>query len=423
MLDADRARHFHRRFLLGRDLCHLHWCILAALAWSALSLALTARVEAGDTQGPDCPDPPRSACVFAAAERLARTMDPAGPQIVKVAVAKGESGDFESAHETLGVLPPGTAEHDDGLRRLSVAAAAKGMTSHQGSQLAAIENLRTREIARRESAIAYAQAGYLEEARHLLSKLTLPEDRASVLAEIALSAELSGETEVAETLFAEALSSVSQSQLAISGIGIALAKAKKFEEAVSLSERLAPGTALYALQIAIVASLLESNEVTRALDVIDAIDNPGIRKAARLRVVGFLVETGRDARAREILRTFPEGGRELTALLAYARALARRGDSEAALAMTANLDEAARSPVYYAITRRQIAEGDTATARISLERVANGRQRQDLMRLIALAEWEAGDSRRAFATASAIEPDLPRLSALLELAQSMSEKP
>jgi hypothetical protein len=62
-------------------------------------------------------------------------------------------------------------------------------------------------------------------------------------------------------------------------------------------------------------------------------------------------------------------------------------------------------------------------AKASLEQVTNGRQRQDLLRLIALAEASSGNPHQALTTALSIEPDRPRLAALLDLAKSLAQDP
>jgi tetratricopeptide (TPR) repeat protein len=279
--------------------------------------------------------------------------------------------------------------------------------------------LRVRELALRESAVAYAQGGYLDDAEKLLNRLTLPEDQAAVQAEIGLAAQKSGDATLAERSFEGALASISQSQVAMSSIGIALARAGRVDQALSVSQRLAPTTALYALQVSIVASLLEMNDAPRAMEVIGTIANSGIRKAARLRVLGFLVETGEDAAAEKLLTTFADGNQEQAARLAYARALARRGEDEAALAMVSDLRASARSPVHYAIARRLIDKGDLAGAKSVIPQVTNGRQRHDLQRLMALAEWAAGNAEKALATALSIEPEAPRLEAIIDLAGQM----
>ncbi len=91
--------------------------------------------------------------------------------------------------------------------------------------------------------------------------------------------------------------------------------------------------------------------------------------------------------------------------------------------MIEDLEPKSRSPVHYAIARRRIADGDLEGAKSSLEAVSNGRQRQDLLRLIALAEAEAGSRQRALETALSIDLDQPRLTALLDLAVSLAGTP
>ena len=137
----------------------------------------------------------------------------------------------------------------------------------------------------------------------------------------------------------------------------------------------------------------------------------------------FLLEAHRDTQADELAATFDDGMDDPKVKIAYSRALARRGDFGAAIAMIEGLDPSTRSPVHYAIAREQIAQQDLSGAKASLEQVTNGRQRQDLLRLIALAEASSGSPRQALATALSIEPDRPRLTALLDLAKSLAKDP
>jgi hypothetical protein len=58
-----------------------------------------------------------------------------------------------------------------------------------------------------------------------------------------------------------------------------------------------------------------------------------------------------------------------------------------------------------------------------LDAVSNGRQRQDLLRLIALDEAAAGSRRQALETVLSIDLDQPRLTALLDLAVSLAPAP
>jgi thioredoxin-like negative regulator of GroEL len=370
-----------------------------------------------------CLADPTAACIFALAEDLARLQTPPERHIVAVAVAWAKAGDFARAATVIDSLQPFAPSHDDALRRMASVAASQNRDETLASILAEIRNERTREQARAEAAVAFARAGHLDAAQSLLTTLSFPSDRATVLAEIGLAEERAGRSNEAMAAFSAAEEAITQGEVAKSALGTALARAGHIDRALAISETLVAGTPLYALQVAIVSSLLEADRIPQALDVIDGIPNAGIREAARLKILAFLLEAGRDGEADALAATFTDGMGSPRVLLAYARALARRGDDDGAIAMIGDLEPKSRSPVYYAIARRQIAEGDLAGARSSLDAVSNGRQRQDLLRLIALDEAAAGSRRQALETVLSIDLDQPRLTALLDLAVSLAPAP
>jgi hypothetical protein len=388
-----------------------------------VGLSLPSATAGAADQQAACQADPSAACVFALAEDLARRQIPPERHIVAVAVAWAQAADFERAAAVIAGLQPFSPSHEDALRRLAVVAASQGRERIVASILARIENERTEEQARAEAAVAFARAGHLEQTRTHLTALTFPSDRASVLAEIGLAEERAGRPEEAAAAFSEAQGTITQGEVDRSALGVALARAGHIDQALEIGETLVAGTPLYALQIAAMWSLLEADRIPRALAVIEEIPNAGIREAARLKILAFLLEAGRDAEADALAATFTDGMANPKVTLAFARALARRGDFEAAIAMVEDLEPKSRSPVHYAIARRQILEGNLDGARASLEAVSNGRQHQDLLRLIALAESSSGNRRQALATALSIDLDQPRLRALLDLAVSLAHDP
>jgi hypothetical protein len=396
---------------------------LAALLGLIAGLSVPGAQAATSELQAACLAEPSAACVFATAEELARRQTPPERHIVAVAVAWAETGDFQHAAAVIATLQPFSPSHEDALRRLSAVAARQGREQVLASLLAEIQNERTAEQARADAAVAYARAGHVEQARALLSGLSFPADRASVLAEIGLAEEKAGRPEQAETAFAAARASIEQGEVAMSTLGIALARAGHIDQALEVGKGLVAGTPLYALQVAVVSGLLDADRVSRALAVIEEIPNAGIREAARLKILAFLLEARRDTQADELAASFDDGMGDPKVKIAYSRALARRGDFGAAIAMIEGLDPSTRSPVHYAIARQQIAQQDLSGAKASLEQVTNGRQRQDLLRLIALAEASSGSPHQALATALSIEPDRPRLAALLDLAKSLAQDP
>ncbi len=396
---------------------------LRVILFLAVGLApLHGKPSAEETQAA-CLAEATADCVFTLAEDLAHRQTPPERHIVAVAVAWAKAGDYERAQTVISALQPFSPSHEDALRRMAVVAAEQDRTPTLTGILAQIRNERTEEQARAEAAVAYARAGHLDPARSLLSGLSFPSDRATVLAEIGLAEERAGRAEAAAAAFAAAEDAISQGDVAKSALGIALARAGHIDRAREIGKTLVAGTPLYALQVAIVSSLLDADRIPEALAVIDGIPNDGIREAARLRTLAFLLEAGRDDEADDLAASFADGMGNPRVRLAYARALARRGDDDGALAMIEDLEPKSRSPVHYAIARRRIADGDLEGAKSSLEAVSNGRQRQDLLRLIALAEAEAGSRQRALETALSIDLDQPRLTALLDLAVSLADTP
>jgi hypothetical protein len=105
------------------------------------------------------------------------------------------------------------------------------------------------------------------------------------------------------------------------------------DQALEVGKGLVAGTPLYALQVAVVSGLLDADRVSRALAVIEEIPNAGIREAARLKTLAFLLEARRDTQADELAATFDDGMDDPKVKIAYSRALARRGDFGAAIAM------------------------------------------------------------------------------------------
>jgi tetratricopeptide (TPR) repeat protein len=270
-----------------------------------------------------CLADPTAACIFALAEDLARLQTPPERHIVAVAVAWAKAGDFARAATVIDSLQPFAPSHDDALRRMASVAASQNRDETLASILAEIRNERTREQARAEAAVAFARAGHLDAAQSLLTTLSFPSGRATVLAEIGLAEERAGRSNEAMAAFSAAEEAITQGEVAKSALGTALARAGHIDRALAISETLVAGTPLYALQVAIVSSLLEADRIPQALDVIDGIPNAGIREAARLKILAFLLEAGRDGEADALATTFADGMGSPRVLLAYARALAR----------------------------------------------------------------------------------------------------
>ncbi|MDX1401797.1 MAG: hypothetical protein R3245_07740 [Kiloniellales bacterium] len=364
-----------------------------------------------------CQIPLKSVCLFSLAQDLAENLVPAHHYIGQVAVAWTELGEVDEARKVIASVPTFSPDRDDLLRRMAVASAEQGAPDTMSSLLDEIGSARTREIALREASVALARAGFVDEARRHLPKFHLPEDRATLLAALGAAEDAAGRKEAADRDFEEARASLRSGETALSSLGIALAQAGRFDAAKEIITRLSPGTALYAVQVALVNGYLRNERLHEAVQVASEIDNAGLENAAYLKIYTWLVERG-DLKSSRLLAQEKLGGvDDRKTRISRARAFAKNGLIEEAMETSAGLSDQDRSSVLYAIARYRLANEEIEAAVDAVPTIAHGRLRQDLLRLIALSHLSEGREEAALASVLQIEVERMRLNALLDLAK------